>query len=275
MPPTNRRILFINPHADDTEVLYSSTCQAAVEAGFEVHECLSNADEYGTPRIDFRGRRLARIRKKEMYKAAQVYGVDASGRPKIILHWLPYIDGHVPFNRESINRYRTLIEEIRPWAIFGPDPFFAMDKHPDHIQVGRNYFFALRNIPEDQRPRWMFFYQTLKANWVFPYKSEEIEYRARIAHKSQLAPLEMKIFRAVGWIWKRSVLNHGQRADKFRKVTFDADSNQINPKKWDCFTRLKVAFWQNFAQIGYQKPAYFAKPPMQEILADYRKNGWV
>jgi LmbE family N-acetylglucosaminyl deacetylase len=272
-PP--RKILFINPHADDTEVLYSSTCQTAIENGFEVHEVLSNADEYGSPRVDFRGRRMARIRKWEMYKAAKVYGTNPDGTPKIILHWLHNIDGHDPFNLKAVREYQDLIQKIQPWAIFGPDPFFPMDHHPDHISTGLNYFFALKRLPKAKRPKHMFFYQTLKADYAIPYKSAEIEYHARMAHQSQWPALLMKLFRYASKIQKRSLLTHGKMADKFRKVTFNAEDHRPSQDKLDFFTRFKLGLWSHVLLIGYQPPDYFKHPPVSEILEDYHLHGWV
>lgn len=271
----SQRILFINPHADDTEVLYSSTCQAAVNAGFEVHEVLSNADEYGTTRIEFRGRRMARIRKWEMNNAAKVYGINPDGTPKIILHWLKNIDGHDPFNLKAVKEYHDLILTIKPNAIFTPDPFFPMDRHPDHLHTGYCVYFALKRMSPTLRPKHMYFYQTLKADIVFPFQSSEVEYNARMAHRSQWSALLMKIFRVAGNIQKRSLLAFGKKADKFRRITFNSADHRPNQARLDGFTRFKLGLWTYLIKIGYQPPDYFKQPPVSTIYEDYSKNDWV
>ena len=60
------KILFINPHPDDTEFACASTCQQAVDLGWDVYEILMTTDEYGTDQDDFKGKRIRRIRKREM-----------------------------------------------------------------------------------------------------------------------------------------------------------------------------------------------------------------
>jgi LmbE family N-acetylglucosaminyl deacetylase len=270
-----RRVVFFNPHADDVEVFCSSTCQSAIDAGLEVHQVLSNADEFGTPRIEFRGRRISRIRKWEMYKASKEYGLDKIGKPKMILHWLHNIDGFDAFNRDTMTTYRNLLLNLKPWAVFGPDPFFPLDFHQDHIATGRNYFFALKSIAQVDRPKYMFFYQSLKPDYCFPYKSAELEYRVRIAHRSQFTDLLLKILELSVHIMKRNSVSGWHMADLFRQVQFEPNTNQFNPHKWEIGLRLKYALWQHIIKFGWHSPSYFQAPKLEEILDDYNQNGWI
>ena len=274
MPPP-KRILFIAPHADDIEILCNSTCQAAVKSQYQVHECLACADEYGTSRVDFRGRRLARIRKSEMNAVSKLYGTDKKGNAKITLHWMPYIDGFVPFTKESVSRYRRLILDLNPWLIFGPDPFFTIDSHPDHLNTGRNYYFALKSIPEHERPKLMLFFQTYRPDFYLPFGDMDLIYRTRIRHRSQFAPLLMKIFTYLGHFIKRSASNGGRLVDTFRKVVFEPNAHRLPEDKWLPLLRFRRGMWQYGFNFGQSRNDFYNVPGLAPILEDYRKNGWL
>jgi LmbE family N-acetylglucosaminyl deacetylase len=270
------RILFIAPHADDIEVLCASTCQAAVDLGWEVHQNLSCADEYGTDRVDFRGRRLARIRKAEMAKVARTYGVDAADQARVHLHWMHYIDGHVPFSRESVRSYKKFILDLSPDIICGPDPFFTIDRHTDHMAVGRNYYFALKSMIPNQRPKIMLFYQSYLNNYFIRFSAWKRTLHLQMGHRSQFHPVLMKIFGVAGWFfWHRSVNCAWREADKYRRVTFDPEAHQIKLSWKDPGFILKHLFFTYLARFGQPPPGYYQKPPVAEILRDYAVRGWV
>ena len=270
---SKRPILFIAPHADDIEVLCNSTCQAAVAASYPVHECLACADEYGTDKIKFRGRRIARIRKHEMYEVAKLYGTNSDGTPKIKLHWMPYIDGFVPFNKEAVARYKKLIEEIDPWLIIGPDPFLPIDTHPDHINTGYNFYYALKAIHKNKRPKLALFYQTTSPNIFLPFGNQDLIYKTRIRHRSQLPPLLMKIFTVFGQIFKRSIANGGRMADSFRIVEFSPKAHRLSEEKWTFRKRLKQGIWYYGIQFGNNGNQFYQDPGYDAIMADYNANG--
>ena len=79
------KLLFVNAHPDDVEFTCASTCQQAVNLGWQVIQLLMTSDEYGTNRNDFKGKRIRRIRIHEMEEAAKVYGTNQDGSPKIKL----------------------------------------------------------------------------------------------------------------------------------------------------------------------------------------------
>jgi LmbE family N-acetylglucosaminyl deacetylase len=270
-----RKVLFIAPHADDIEVLCSSICQAAVNGNYEVHECLACADEYGTKRVDFRGRKLARIRKKEMWYAAQMYGTKSDLSPKIQLHWMPQIDGYVPFSAESVNRYKILIEKIHPYFIFGPDPFFGFGLHNDHINTGKNYYFALKFISPEKRPKGMYFFQTFNPDKALPIISRAVEYCARIQHRSQWPAIAMKLLALGDHFLKRTKVTAWRLAEPIRSVQFNSRSNMISESDRNILLRIKRAWWMYTLKFGYTPQKYFSKPPVQTILDDYNANGWV
>lgn len=272
-----KRVLFFAPHADDIEAFCPSTCKNAVARGFEVHEILTNSDEYGTLKKEFRGRRIARIRRSEMKNAAKMYGVHQDETSKIILHWLHYIDGFVPFDQDSVAQFRRLIEKIQPSIIFGPDPFFPIDLHTDHINTGRNFYYAIKSIPEKNRPKHLFFYQSYFPNTQFPYSSGKFVLSVRAKHRSQAPPILWKIFTIMDKLSKRIGPKPAYKGDHFRKVQISNEINQINKNKWSILKRLQQGIWFYWMRniFGYQDPDYYSEPPMDSILKDYERNGWV
>jgi LmbE family N-acetylglucosaminyl deacetylase len=269
-----KRVLFIAPHADDIEIFCCYACQAAVNAGYEVHESLSCRDEYGTNRSGWHGRRLAKIRVHEMNEAAKAYGINVENQAKIKLHWLPYIDGHVPFNRKSVHQFQDLIQTIQPALIFGPDPFFPLDSHPDHLATGRNYYFALKNIPSNERPALMCFYQSFKSDFFLPVSSPSIAYNVRSKHRSQFHPLELLGLKLYGFVLGRSLNLGGKRVEKLRKITFLKNDNQIQESQNLWGLRLKRAFWCYSFGLGQAGSINFQDPPVTAIIEDYSKHGW-
>jgi LmbE family N-acetylglucosaminyl deacetylase len=261
--------LFIAPHADDIEVLVASSCLAAVQAGWEVHECLACADEYGVSQPDFKGPRIARIRKWEMREAARRYGTTPEGELNIQLHWMPYIDGHVPFTIESVRRYQTLIQTIRPTIVFLPDPFFPVGLHQDHLNTGYNAFFALKRLPPAERPRVMLMYQTYCTDVALPFADRQFEYRVRMAHRSQFHPVLMKIFGFFGLFWRFSPSHGGHRVDRCRRVRFDAASNRAWGPGVPLGLRLKTVLAQYLFKAGRPHPGFFLNPPVEDIMRDY------
>lgn len=191
----NIKLLIVNPHPDDGEAFCANFCIQAVRFGWDVHQLLATCDEYGTPRIEFKGKRIQKIRKSEMIKAANAYGKDLNGNPLVKLHWMNYIDGYVPHNKKAIRRLQKFISKLNPDVIIGPDPFIYMDGHVDHMAVGKNYYYALKWMNPKQRPKKMFFFQSLMPDFFLPILSEDKNAvrKARLAHKSQWNLNETKL----------------------------------------------------------------------------------
>ena len=41
------RVLFLNPHPDDTEATCANACKYCIDHNWDVHEVLMTSDEYG------------------------------------------------------------------------------------------------------------------------------------------------------------------------------------------------------------------------------------
>ncbi|MHA1720958.1 MAG: PIG-L deacetylase family protein, partial [Promethearchaeota archaeon] len=224
------KLLIINPHPDDGEAFCANICVQGVKAQWEVHQLLATCDEYGTPRAEFKGKRIQKIRRNEMIKAAKAYGVDNNGVTYVRLHWMNYIDGYVPHNKKAIYRLQKFILKLKPDVIVGPDPFLYMDGHVDHMAVGKNFFFALKWMNPSQRPKKMLFFQSLIPDFFIPVLSQhkKIVRKARLAHKSQWNAFEVKLFEFLPLVLqfsskiKRGIL---KRVEGYRIINFEEKKN--------------------------------------------------
>lgn len=229
MKDRRTRLLIICPHPDDGEMLVQQLCFQSIEAGWDVHELLSCCDEYGTSRDAFKGKRIQKIRRQEMICAAKCYGLDDEGKSKLRLHWADYLDCHVPFNKSSVRRYKDFIERINPDIIVGPDPFLQFDGHPDHINAGRNYYYALRSMKPETRPRLMLFCQSTKPDLYLKAKRTGIIDRARLCHRSQFSPFMVKMMHMMKYFYFPFVaIKIGfYYVQGFRKVTFKRSNHRL------------------------------------------------
>ncbi|QEE16670.1 PIG-L deacetylase family protein [Promethearchaeum syntrophicum] len=253
------KILFVNPHPDDGEAFCANLCIQAVKYGWRVHQVLATCDEYGTPRAEFKGKRIQRIRRSEMVKAAESYGVNQKGIAHVKLHWMNYIDGYVPYNKEAINRLMKFILKLNPDVIIGPDPFIYMDGHVDHMAVGRNYYFALKGMNPNQRPKRMLFFQTLSPDFFIPINISDKRKvkKVRRAHLSQWNSFEIKLlnffptFLQLPSRLKKGIL---KKQEGYRIVLFDNEDHL--PKG---ITKIIFKFFKDKA-IGCEEGRLLPKP---------------
>ncbi|MGV9173593.1 MAG: PIG-L deacetylase family protein [Promethearchaeia archaeon] len=226
------RLLFINAHPDDVEFTCASTCQQAVELGWDVHEILMTSDEYGTPRNDFKGKRIKRIRKHEMQEAAKVYGTDSKGDPSINLIWFGEIDGYLPFNGDILVRLRKRIIQLQPNVIIAPDSFYSMDLHPDHMHTGWLTYFAVKSLPDSKKPI-LLLYHSFSPNFFVKITDLSIQMRAWSRHTSQTSPFLNKILLPIRRIFYnlRRIQTGPAIGEGFRKVFLRQKENKISSFK--------------------------------------------
>ncbi len=224
------KLLFVNPHPDDTEFNAASTCQQAVDLGWEVHEILMTTDEYGTERNDFKGKRIRRIRKNEMIESAKLYGTNPDGTPLINLHWFGGIDGYLPFDKLTFEKLKEMVVEIDPDLIIGPDAFFSLDVHPDHMRTGWLTYLIVKELSETQKDApLLLLYHSFNSDFYIPYEDDSIQVDAWAKHRSQTSPLANKIVRRLRKVFAffRRGSSGPVKAEGFRKPTFESDENKI------------------------------------------------
>lgn len=222
------KLLFVNAHPDDAEFTCASTCQQAIDLGWDVYEILMTTDEYGVTRDDFKGKRIKRIRKREMEEAAKVYGVNLDGSPKIKLIWLGEIDGYLPFNRDVFQKLKQKMLEIKPDIVIGPDSFFSMDLHSDHNHTGWLVYLVVKSIQAKKRPT-LLLYHSYNTNFYIPIKDITIQIKAWSKHRSQTSPLSNKFLLPLRKFFYllRKRKTGATIAEGFRKANFIKNENQI------------------------------------------------
>lgn len=222
------KLLFINAHPDDTEFTSASTCLQALKLGWEVHEILMTSDEYGTEQFDFKGKRIRKIRKDEMKKAAKYYEDKAKSNNKLNLYWFGEVDGHLPFNKNVFERLKEMIVTISPDIIIAPDSFYSMDLHPDHKHTGWLVYLIVKSMERWRRP-WLLLYHSFNTNFYIPIQDIAIHIQAWSMHRSQTTPLvnkALKPLRKLFYIFRKRK-NGPCIAEGFRKVNFKTDENTI------------------------------------------------
>jgi LmbE family N-acetylglucosaminyl deacetylase len=242
------RILFLCAHPDDSEFFAGNTEVMAVKEGHEVVIACMTSDEYGTPRDDFKGDRIKRIRIREMEKAARLIGAK--------LDWLGFIDGYLPFNKPTFQSLKNYIDLIKPDIIFAPDPLFALDFHPDHIATGKLIYLVLK---QRKHLPILLYYQSLKPNYFVPCLNRDQARKAFACHVSQG-------FSRKGIQWLQTIfqLIHGIHtpnhcfAEGFRLIQFKFAKSTFS-------AILKVLYWISRAVSKISMPgrAYYLPSPRE------------
>jgi LmbE family N-acetylglucosaminyl deacetylase len=222
------KLLFVNPHPDDTEFTSASTCKQAVDRGWDVYQLLITSDEYSTSRNDFKGKRIRKIRIHEMEEAAKLYGLNPDGTSKVKLVWFGEIDGYLPFNREVYLRLRKIVIDLNPDIVIGPDSFFSLDLHPDHKHTGWLIYIVVKSIEILKRPILLLYHST-NANLYIPIKDHSIHAKTLVKHRSQFTPFYHKLLTQMRKIFYnlRRMKTGPVISEGFRRVYFKQGENQI------------------------------------------------
>jgi len=216
------------------------------------------SDEYGTERNEFKGKRIKRIRMHEMEEAAKVYGTNPDGTPKLKLHWFGEIDGYLPFNKDVLSRLQRLILDLQPDVVFGPDSFFTLDYHVDHMRAGWLIYFAIKTLPLSKaRHPLLFLYHSFNNNFFVPVKALSIQVSAWAKHRSQTTPLRNKLILPVRWLFNtfRRARTGSTLAEGFRRVRFVAGENVLGKVSQRTFYRLVTK-----VNNGYKRSFYTPTP---------------
>lgn len=229
----NKTAVIVVPHEDDMEILGYHPVAHLIKKGFHIVEIVMTDGRFGTDNRQFSGERLKRIRDKEIRCAAKAYGTDDAGNDKVELVLMGYCDGFLPFDNRSVRKLRAKIQEYDPMVTIGMDPFFAVDWHHDHINTGRNYYFALKTMAPKERPRAMYFIQSFKNNNKVSLGSFELQEKTLNCHKSQMSPYKNYMITRITKIlyYLFSFKSRAKPMAGVRTVEFDAGKNTITKLK--------------------------------------------
>jgi len=252
-PKNKFKILFFTPHADDIELGTPFMFLEALRLGNEVVEVIMTNNEFGTLDYEFKGKRLSKIREKELDNANRVFGKHSNNNVRVVR--MGYIDGYLPFSSESLNRVVNLILKEKPMIIFAPDPWYAQDFHKDHLNTGRLIYFSLKILKEVERPKKVFYYYSFRTRFYFKcrWKDFKIVKEAQSKHKSQYTPLEIKLM--LTFYNKFSIFRHfferGSFSESFREQKFKSGFPEP-PKQFKRMSFRKRVIHYIFSKLTIQ-----------------------
>jgi LmbE family N-acetylglucosaminyl deacetylase len=250
-------VIFFTPHADDIELGTPFMYIEALRLGNRVIEVLMTNNEFGTRRDEFKGHRLRKIREKELENANNIFGKYTKNKVEVIR--MGYIDGYLPFNKDSFQKVIDLIRREKPAIIFAPDFWYAQDFHVDHLNTGRLVYFSLKRLEKSELPHKVFYYYSTRTRYYLKcqWKDFKIVREALSQHKSQYTPLETK--RILVFYNKLSILRHllerKKFSESFREQKFSG-GKPISPLKFKEMSLRKRIIYYTFSKItiwGYKK----------------------
>ncbi len=191
-----KRVLAFSPHPDDNEVGAGATLAKLASSGAEVTWVVASDGSVGTE--DDRAEGLAQIRQTEQEAAARSLGAHA-------VRWLGFTDTHLRDDPGALEfAVVAIMRELRPTAVFCPDPWLPYEAHPDHRALGHAVSTAILMVnfplahpdagPAVQAP-YIAYYGTAWPNTTIDVSETfQAKLDALMMHKSQfLPPLDQKI----------------------------------------------------------------------------------
>ncbi|MCR4426905.1 MAG: PIG-L family deacetylase [Firmicutes bacterium] len=123
------RAMVVCAHPDDMEYYCGGTVLALTRNGCEVHAVIATDGNRGSLNPDVSPEALARLRREEARKSAQILGVGA-------ITFLGISDGEVVPDLTLRSRLARLYREHTPALLLTFDPWKRYELHPDHRAVG-------------------------------------------------------------------------------------------------------------------------------------------
>jgi len=220
------------PHPDDIEIGCSFYYIYLLEQGYHVIQVSMTDGAFGIPIKEFKGKRLVRIRERELNKANKIFEKNTKTSIKIIR--LGYTDGYLPLNFKIINRISNLIEEFNPSIILAPDPWYSQDYHPDHINTGRLVIFALKKLSSPQKkPIPLIFYYSFAKNQFIDVRKDwlKVTSAALSQYQSQLSPFHTKLVVAIlsVFVLGKNYIRFRRFMAGYRTQLYNSSNNLIFP----------------------------------------------
>ncbi|TFF85365.1 MAG: PIG-L family deacetylase [Promethearchaeota archaeon] len=249
------KFLFFTPHADDIELGSPFMYLEALRLGHDVVEVLMTENQFGTMNKRLKGKKLQKIREKELENANKVFETETNNTIKVIQ--MGYIDGYLPFNKKILQEVIDIIETEKANIIFAPDPWFAQDFHPDHINTGRLVYFAAKNATNNSNAlKYIFYYYSFQNDFYFKcnWKDFKIIEKALSKHASQFSPLNTKI--EITFYNKLVIffrfLKTGHISESYRIQKFH-NGKLKSPEQFSFFDTIKYSVFSSTTLWGYRR----------------------
>lgn len=194
-----KKVLCIQPHPDDIEIGMGGIVALLAEKGCEIHYLTVTDGDQGRKDPAISPEETAAIRRREAEAAGKHLGASH-------FHFFHLGDGTLSEVLPLSAKIAHLIREIRPQAVFAPDPFLPYECHWDHIITGRaaanGFLMSGRlTIPEEIptqpfQPEALGFYFTARPNSVFDITHLfDKKFEAIALHESQMDPVTLAMYR--------------------------------------------------------------------------------
>lgn len=237
-------IMIFSPHIDDVEFGLPFFYIRALSLGFNLIEVIMTNGELGTHELEFKGKRLKKIRIQELNKSVEVFTYYTKNKTHVIR--ANFIDGHLPLNKNVFTKVSKIIRDESPDLILAPDPWYILDHHPDHLNTGILVFLALKQIEPSSLPKKIFYYYTFRSNRFFRvhWKDKEIIFEAYAQFKSQVSPLQRNYLKFVYlYLYSRRYFKSGYFTENFRQQSIIKAKVEY-PKKLNLFQKFKYHFYR-------------------------------
>jgi len=210
--------VFIGPHPDDIEIGAGTTVHRLKHQGAEITYIICLDGGCGSMDPNASVEQMIRTRMDESKKAAEAMGIQH-------VHFLAFPDCGDYRPWDMALKIASILAQIRPEAVFCPDPDLPSETHPDHIRVAKAARTAVfmtaipmvmkRNgIPFDPeyyastKPAALCYYFTHRANCFVAIDRSDYEARliAVLCHKSQFPGAD-----SPEWKMLSTYMNYRQR----------------------------------------------------------------
>ena len=229
---TARRVLCIQPHADDNEIGMGGTIAALAAKGCEIHYLTVTNGDLGAQGEPVEPARLAAARREEAMAAGRALGAKE-------FHFFDLLDGSLESVPALAGKIAGLVRTIRPDVIFCPDPWARYEAHRDHVVTGQAAAQAFISTALAQYPRgtetapWQCaaigFYFTQEPNTVVDVtETFEEKFAAMALHKTQLSQELLGMYRIYFTM-------QGQRLAEGRGFALGEGLKVLGPLHLHCF----------------------------------------
>ncbi|MGC8618321.1 MAG: PIG-L deacetylase family protein [Thermoplasmata archaeon] len=123
----SRRIMSIEPHPDDNEIVAGGFISQKLRDGASFQLVVVSDGRKGSRNLG--EEELVRIRKEEQERALDILGTRN-------VKFLGYRDSEVPYPSSLRNDIIKAIRDFGPDLVISVDPFLPYEVHPDHIHTG-------------------------------------------------------------------------------------------------------------------------------------------
>ncbi|MGD9604666.1 MAG: PIG-L deacetylase family protein [Bacilli bacterium] len=177
-----KTVLFVGPHPDDIEISSGALVKQMTKKGVQVHFLIATDGGAGSFDPKAKASDVIATRKIESENAARFLGATN-------LEILPFEDGGIYSLEDMTVAIAKKIIDIKPDAVFAPDPMLPTEVHPDHLNVGiaaRNALTIARfpivasrhgidisNISQFPKGMSLIYFYTHRANVFIPVSEQE------------------------------------------------------------------------------------------------------